>query len=160
MGAVNIKPNDLAGALRREGERVRAALPAAAYAASMHFAAYLAEQIDERGITDRGILKNSIQAIKNSDGSSTTVITAPHAGIVELGARPHAVSPEAREMIKEWAIRKLGLDEAEAERASWGIAHKIATEGQKPTYVVRDSMPAAARFFGEELVRILNARAA
>lgn len=158
MGAVTIKPQDLAGALRQEGERIRAALPMAAYAASLHFAAYLADQIDERGITDRGILKNSIQAIRNADGSATTVITAPHAGMVELGARPHPVGPEARRAIKEWAMRKLGLDEEAAERASWGIGHKIETEGQKPTYVVRDSMPAAGRFFGEELVRILNAR--
>lgn len=159
MGAaVTIKPQDLAGALKREGARIRTALPLAGYAAAMHFAAYLADQIDARGITDRGILKGSIQVVKNESGSSTTAITAPHAGMVELGARPHGVSPEARQMIKEWAMRKLGLGEPEAEAASWGIARKIRAEGQKPTYVVRDSMPAAGRFFGEELVRILNAR--
>lgn len=160
MGAVTIRPNELAGALQREGARIRAALPLAGYAAAMRFAAYLADQIDERGITDRGILKGSIQVIKNADGSSTTAITAAHAGIVELGARPHPIGAAVRELIKRWAMRKLGLDEKEAERVAWGVGHKIETEGQKPTYVVRDSMPAAGRFFGAELVRILNARRA
>jgi hypothetical protein len=160
MASFTVKPQELEGVLRRENERVRAAIPAAARAAAMRFAAYLADQIDDKGITDRGILKGSIQVTKNADGGASTTITAPHAGVVELGARPHGISPEAREAIKDWAMRKLGLDEKEAEAASWGIAHKIRNEGQQPTYVVRDSMPAAARFFGQELVRILNSRRA
>ena len=124
----------------------------------MRLAAHLAEDIDRRGITDRGILKNSIRAERTADGATTT-IDAPHAGVIELGARPHPIGKAVRDLIAAWAMRKLGVDEETAQKIAWGVGHKLATEGQKPTYVVRDSMPAAQRFFAQELVRILNRRA-
>lgn len=155
---IEVKPHELAGALKDGEQRIKAALPLASYAASAKYAAYLAYLVDEKGITDQGILKNSIKAIRNADGTASTAITAPHAGIVELGARPHGVSAEGREAIKQWCMRKLGLDEKAAESATWGICQKLKAEGQKPTYLVRDSMPKAVEFFAAELERILNRR--
>jgi len=157
MPTITIKPEQLADALRREAEHVQAAIPLASMAAARRLAAHLADEIDRRGITDRGILKNSIRAEKTPDGATAT-IDAPHAGIIELGARPHPIGKAVRDLIAEWAMRKLGVDKEAADRIAWGVGQKLEAEGQKPTYVVRDSMPAAQKFFAEELVRILNRR--
>jgi hypothetical protein len=157
MSTIRIKPQQHATALRRENERVRKAIRTASYAAAMRFSAHLVNETDARGITDRGAFKNAWRAERTLDGGATVTNDAPYAGILELGCRPHPVSKLAREHIAAWAVRKLGLSQEAAERASWGIAHKIAREGQKPTYMVRDSLPMAAKFFALEMVRVLNA---
>ena len=155
MPTIAIRPDQLADALKGEAERVRSAIPMASYAAANRLAAYLAEEIDRRGITDRGILKNSIRVERTPDGA-TANIDAPHAGVIELGARPHGVSPEGRQAIAEWCMRKLGVDEPTAKSITWAICERLRTEGQEPTYLMRDSMPAAQKYFAQELVRILN----
>jgi hypothetical protein len=169
MPTIVIQPKDLARALKREGQRVPNAAKAAAYAAAQRLRARIMEEIDKRKITDMGILKNSIRVVKqNRDaqgrflpgGSVAVRADAPHAGIVELGARPHPVSPEGRMAIARWAARKLGLSDKEAERASWAIAQKIRERGQPPTYVFASCVPDGLKFFGEEIVRILNSRSA
>lgn len=88
--------------------------------------------------------------------------TAPHAGIVELGARPHPVSPEGIQAIADWAYRNLDLGvvigpvkrgaggrrkmerdakEAAAMAVAQAIAWKIRKYGQEPTYFVRGCLP-------------------
>lgn len=154
---INIRPQQLGSALRADAVRVRRTMPRAAYAAAMRLGAHVANEIDRRGITDQGILKGSVRARRTATGA-TMEVTAPHAGMVELGTRPHRVSKAAREAIARWAVRKLGLSERDAQRAAWFIGQKIEREGTAPTYVVRDSLPAARRFFAEEMVRMLNSR--
>lgn len=156
---VRMRPDQLPRALRAEGERIRRAIPKAARAAAQRFKARLVARTDELGITDTGILKNSWRVTPggDADGAVATVYSdAPHAGVVELGARPHVVSLEGRESIARWAMRKLGLDEKEAERASFAIAKKLELVGQKPRYLVRDALPDARRYFAEELVRVMS----
>jgi hypothetical protein len=89
--------------------------------------------------------------------------TAPHAGIVELGARPHPVSPEGIQAIADWALRNLDLGtvvgpvkrggggrrkmerdarEAAAMAVAQAIAWKIRKYGQEPTYFVKGCLPA------------------
>lgn len=165
---VRMRPDQLPRALRAEGERIRRAIPKAARAAAQRFKARLVARTDELGITDQGILKNSWRvgtgggrddAGRFTAGSGGTVARvysdAPHAGVIELGARPHAVSLEGREAIARWAMRKLNLSEKEAEHAAFAIAKKIEKVGQKPRYLVRDCLDDARRYFGEELSRVV-----
>jgi len=177
VSEIKIKPIMLAGALRGESARVRKAMPVAAMSAGRRFAAHLANETDARGITDRGLFKSGWRVLKTSDGASV-YNDAPYAGVIELGARPHKVGREVRELLAAWAMRKLGISSAGRDSAgrylpgykrpsrdeqwkqamaiAWGIAHKIETKGQAPTYMVRDSLPMARQFFAEELVRVLN----
>lgn len=100
---------------------------------------------------------------------------APHAGIVELGARPHPVSEEGIQAIARWAMRVLTFKTPPALKrrkneqgprqrardrrfaAALGIARAIAWrirhKGQKPTYYVRDSVPTAVRLMAAEVHR-------
>jgi hypothetical protein len=123
----------------------------ARHAAALHLKAYLVELTDEMGITDMGIYKNSFVV----EGGSVTN-EAPHAGIVELGARPHKTSQEGREAIRAWCVRKLGLSEEEAESASWAIVQKHAEVGQEGRYVMKSALPKALEFFHAELSRVLG----
>lgn len=152
---VNIKPESLRTALVGEAERARKALPKASMAAARRFVRHLADQTDEMGITDRGILKNSWRAER--DGKGAMVFSdAPHAGIIEMGARPHPVPDWVRALIAQWAERKLGLRPSEAARAAEAIGDKIERVGQAPKYLVRDNMPYARRYFAEEFARVMR----
>jgi hypothetical protein len=148
---IRIPPEALAGALRGEGERVREIVKKAARSAAMKLKTYLVRETDKRGITYQGLYKNGFRATDNS-----VVNDAPHAGLVELGARPHAVSKEGRESIMRWAMIKLGLDPKEAESASWAIANKIRKEGQEGRFIMRDAVPKAVEFYKQELERLLK----
>jgi hypothetical protein len=81
---------------------------------------------------------------------------APHAGIVEQGARPHRVSPEGIEALTEWARRKLGVDPVEAKRIAMAIAWRIRQRGQAPTFFVRAEIPTLLKFAEDELDRELK----
>lgn len=164
MPTIVITPKELGPALRREGKRGPAAVKAAGRAASWRLKRHIVQAIDKAGITDEGVLKGGIRVIEtgargNVQTTSGVTGDAPHTGIIELGARPHPVSAEGREAIKAWCMRKLDLDEKEAERATFLICRKIAREGAKGHHIFRDSMPFARTYFAEELVRILNAGA-
>lgn len=88
--------------------------------------------------------------------------SAPHAGIVELGARPHGVSAEGMQAIADWVMRNvdLGTVAGPVQRGSGGrrkfqrdarerlamavaqsIAWKLRKYGQAPTYFVKSSRP-------------------
>lgn len=148
---IKIPPDELANALRKEGLRIREAIKTAAKAAANKLKTYLVRQTDKLGITYQGIYKGGFRATENS-----VVNDAPHAGLVELGARPHKVSKEGREAIKRWAMIKLGLSEPDAESASWAISKTIEKVGQEGYYVMRDAVPKAVEFFKQELTRILQ----
>lgn len=155
MGSITIKPSQLANALRREAERHRGALPQAAFAAANRLKAKMMEATDAEGITDRGSYKNSFVVLRS--GNSVRVAnTAPHAGIIESGARPHAVSKEGIEALAAWAVRKLGVSAEESERVAYAIANGIAVRGQRGRFIFRDHMHLASRYFAEELGRIIS----
>jgi hypothetical protein len=149
---IRIPADALPKALRGEGERVREIIRKAAKAASLRLKTHLVRESDKKGITHTGVYKGGFRATDNS-----VVNDAPHAGIVELGARPHPVSKEGREAIKRWAMTKLGLSAEDAESAAWGIANKIRKEGQVGRYVMRDAVPMALEFYKKELTRLLRA---
>lgn len=133
--------------------------------------------LSKRSPTDQGQLRNSWKLIDYAAGARGAgrhsmlqlVNEAPHAGIVERGARPHRVSKEGIEALAQWAWRnrssfslakvqgpikpkKLGgkggrralqkqTDMAIVRGIAFAIAWKIRHHGQKPTFFVRDSMP-------------------
>lgn len=148
---IRIAPEELAKALRREGERLRETIKRAAKAAALRLKTYLVRQTDKLGITYQGVYKGGFRATDDA-----VINDAPHAGIVELGTRPHKVSKEGREAIKRWAMIKLGLSEPEAEEASWGIAKTIQMVGQEGYYVMRDAVPMAVEFYKQELSRLIK----
>lgn len=92
---------------------------------------------------------------------------APHAGVVEGGARPHKVSPEGWWAIYEWVERHFpeaadedgGTDQYGNDpgfsRVTWAIVKKIGREGQKATYFVRNKIPAFVRITQIEVGREL-----
>lgn len=94
---------------------------------------------------------------------------APHISILEFGARPHRVNPEGWHNIYRWVElhkRSFGLQpgkqvapgtwngpDANINRVTQAIVEKIAREGAKPRYFVRDSIPELRRYMEEEVKR-------
>lgn len=155
MQVITLKFEELADALKREGDHIHEIAEKACMAAALKYQAKLKQLSDELGITDLGTYKNSWTVMK-IDGGAVILNDAPHAAIVEWGCRPHFVSREGREGLAAWARRKLQLNDKEAESASWAIAHNIAENGLKGRFVVRDSFHLASKFFKEEVERLLK----
>lgn len=91
------------------------------------------------------------RTVENGQGLLDGLDDAPHAGIVELGARPHKVSAEGIEAITRWAMLKLHLPESEARSAAYAIAKRIGERGQKGTYIVRDNLDRLADMARDEV---------
>lgn len=111
-----------------------------------------------------------------TDPTSRQIIlsnSAPYAGIIERGARPHKVGKAAREAIRAWVLRK-GILMAEGKRGPvrvtsrnvnryeklvdqvvWAICAKIAKEGRKPMWVVRSRLPRFRKYAVEETERAI-----
>jgi hypothetical protein len=96
---------------------------------------------------DRGTLKSSVHVEALPNGSPRIVIDAPHAAQVELGSRPH--TPPLAPLV-EWVRRHrlaFGMkanprgQEADFVAIARAIQRKIALNGTKPTYFVRNSLP-------------------
>ncbi len=110
--------------------------------------------------------------------------SAPYAGIIELGARPHPVSREGWQAIFEWVRRKIRVTRTRWSRAgrSGGrtgtqitsmrkkgdpelvsitnaIVWKIQTEPTKGHYIVRGSMDDLYRYVNAEVGRALRKHA-
>lgn len=101
-----------------------------------------------------GQLKNAWKAYRKPDPE--VVNEAPHAGIVERGARPHAVSRAGIASLTRWAELKLGLSEKEARGVAFAIAHKLRTKGQAPTFFVRNQLGRIVEITRNEVVRELR----
>lgn len=105
MSVIVIDMDMLPAMYQKERGKVNAAMNKGARAAAYKLKAYLVDHVDELGITYMGIYRNSFEV----DGNSV-INTAPHSGIIELGARPHKVSEEGFRAIKQWVrVKLLGL---------------------------------------------------
>lgn len=108
---------------------------------------------------------------------------APHAGIVEEGARPHPVNAEGWDAIYQWARRHItytqlkgpgrakggkrregppkqitkrhGQEDPILEGIVWAIVKRIEKYGQAPTYFVRNNIPALQKIATEEISKAL-----
>lgn len=126
--------------------------------------AHLMTMTKKLGKVHMGQYRASWRVVRDGDGY-TIINDAPHAGVIELGARPHKVSPEGVEAIREWVRRKvLGYSiadadsNAETDQITMGIVRKLAKYGQRGTFIVRDSMPELQRFVTVEIDRAIRER--
>lgn len=103
-----------------------------------------------------GELERSWHVNKHKDGTEL-VNDAPQVAALELGTRPHPVSVEGRERIMEWArVVFSGYPEHRLEAITSAVINRIEEHGSKPTYFVRNTLPAAEQFQGEELSAALE----
>ncbi len=176
---MQIRPDQVEGMIKARSDATRKALVRASNRAALRSQALMVR----RTPVDQGQLKNSWRVVLGSLAVTTAVQElaalvndAPHAGIVELGARPHKVSAEGWAAIYLWVYRhrhlfgfvtksgrtararatrgnvRARIDvNPELERITWGIVKRIEKEGQKPTFFVRDSLPVLNEILGEEV---------
>lgn len=156
---IELKLGQLAEALQRDIKARKAAVNKGIGAAALRGRALLTGKTPT-GATSAMRAAWKVRNARGANGqfASGYVIenSAPYAGIVELGARPHKVSPQGILAIQFWAQRKLGMDAREANALAHGVAHKLATEGQKGTYYVEKSLPELSLILDAEIIRYLT----
>jgi hypothetical protein len=147
----NLTPRGLTKLLEKQAREISKAAKRGALSAATRGAAKLQKKVPR----DTGDLARSFRVGHTSTGAQIR-IDAPHAGIVERGARPHRVNAEGREALAGWVAgwvrRRLKItDEAEINAVVAGICRKLEREGQKPTWFVRNYRTEAARVLREEV---------
>lgn len=158
MSTVYITTSQLGAALRAESVKMRKCVDIAVDRAIRRWAVYLSDEPERLGIKDTGAYGDGFK-VTATTGRATVENDHPAAGVIELGCAPHPVSIEGQAAIKAWCMRKLGLEEKEASRATYLICRKIREHGQPPQYVVRNALPRLLRMFQQELHEALRKRA-
>ena len=109
-----------------------------------------------------GQYKSAWRAQKTANGACLEN-DAPYAGVIESGARPHAVNREGVDAIREWVRKQLlGIsasladENAEVESITWAIVKRIAEKGQEGKHIVRDSLPKLREWARSEIERRLE----
>ena len=109
---------------------------------------------------DTGQMKSAWRVAGRSTKSLATIINdAPHAGIIEGGARPHRVSKAGKLAIMRWAMRKFGIDSVAAYAIATRVAFKLRKHGQKGQFIVRDVMDEIRDDLKKEMVKLLRKNA-
>lgn len=156
MSRSPISIGDLPGELQRREKAIRAAIGRGIRNGVRRGRVLLVHRTPK----DTGLLKASWRdtTARSLDTVVTEIFnTAPYAGIVEEGARPHGVSPEGRQALMDWAVRHFpGRALKDLEGIVWAICAKLKREGQQPTYFVRNSRVELARLLVDEIVRALS----
>ena len=96
-------------------------------------------------------------SLQDTRGGITLHNSAPHAGVVERGARPHGVSPEGREEIETWFVRQVGLNPIEAKAAAAGYIEKLKREGQEGLFIVEKALDQLRNYTQQEIQRLIFA---
>lgn len=199
MGAViRTTPAKLAGQLKRRNSRTLVAIARGALRGAHRGRAIIVREtpVDQGQLKQAWrVLPGTAPATRGARGAWSRFVNqtlaelrnlAPHAGIVELGARPHSVSPEGWLAIYDWVVRhrlELGLVTAggarrrvrkgkvavnnqlpdkgvgldpEIAEITWGIVRKINREGQEPTYFVKGSLPLLIQAVEIEVAKAIN----
>lgn len=94
----------------------------------------LTAEVVERTPATYGTLRDSINAssgVRPIPGGVLGVVGSPldYAPAVELGTRPHAVSVKGIEALADWAHKKFGAPEKEAESIAHAVAWNIRHHG-------------------------------
>lgn len=99
-------------------------------------------ELTPRGVSAQGGLSGSIhgEVVPYGDGLAAVVGTPLEYGaVIELGRRPHKRMPPV-DPIALWAVRKLGVEEKDADEVGLAIARKIAARGFKGTHMFKRTM--------------------
>lgn len=171
MATITLKPGQLGAVFKANAKAARRVTHGAAKMAAQRGRSLLVS----RSPVDLGQLKNSWRVLKIADGWAL-VNEAPHAGIIEGGARPHAVSEEGREALAQWVRRhipvveiygrkgfsgkklatrreaKVGTDvREEIDRIVDAICYRLQSRGYKGKRFVENSLPDLRMFVAEEI---------
>lgn len=174
MGTVKVSLGELPRALASGDKAIRAAVRKGTQIGAHRGRALIVK----RTPVDQGQLKASWRVdVGLSDRTNTLaelINDAPHITMVELGARPHGMSPEGWTAIYEWVRRhyrggKLGGkgrmrqrravvitgpyqgDDPVISEITNAIVYKIKHHGQKPTLFVRNSVDELRAVMAKEL---------
>lgn len=166
MATVNVDPKHF-GAIFRERERARMERVAGC---GYEAAVLGAEVVARAAPVDVGTLKSSIHAHQTGPRSAEIRADAPHAGIVEVGSRPHTpplgpliewvkrhgasfgqkrrarislrpARTAAAQRRRDAAIARNAAGDAELERIARSIQRKIARHGTRPRWFMRNQLP-------------------
>lgn len=149
--SIKVTPEEFAKDLRARLEKLsKQGYQAAKREASANARRLLAR----RTPVDTGQLKNSWHV--NKEGVRND---APHAGVIEKGARPHKVNRQGIESLTAWAMRQLGVGPEQAKAVAWGIAKRLEARGQEGTYFVENSIPDIARALKKAVERQIRKQA-
>lgn len=175
MPTISVKPGMLGATLRAAGKRTQTATRRGVRAAAHRGVALLTRLTP----VDEGIMKNAWKVVAGGGETGSVRIEnlAPHAGIIEAGARPHPVSEEGRKAIEGWVRRVVlsgyvtngGLKATGKERKLTSqekadadvsaivarIIWKIRTKGAKGHWIVKDNMEELRAFVFEEIDRYM-----
>ncbi len=181
MPVFKISDRDVPALLRAHARRV----PELSHNASITAANRARTMLVRASPVYTGIFRNAWRVRLNpgKNQGATVENDAPHAGIIEKGARPHPVSREGIEALTLWAKRKLlhGASraaakrvskknrgsvtadiDAEAKRIAFAIAKKISQVGQKGLFLVEKRMGKFSKFYvtalNDEIRKMLAAR--
>ncbi len=173
MATFTIKPGELGGLIRSQQKGTLEAIREGSEIAAARVVAYL-KTISP--VYD-GVFKNAWQVMSaTAKGLAGVSNSAPYAGIIEAGARPHGVSQEGVEAIREW-VRKtvtvvatapskqhpqggakaLSHDDANdafawwVDEITWAIVKKLKEKGQKGRWLVRDNIGKFGNWAGQEI---------
>lgn len=98
------------------------------------------------------VKKGSVSGTRRKAVLAELINDAPHAGIVEKGARPHKVNRAGIKALTAWAWRHFpGADPKFIRRIVWGVVKKLRTKGQKPTHFVKNNRKEAERMLRVEV---------
>ncbi len=101
MSVVHLKPGELEKVLKQTGRRMPKVVKDACKIAAERGRAVLVGKTP----VYESEMKNAWKVA--SKGRDVAIVNqAPHAGIVERGARPHGVNAEGRKALREWVIKK------------------------------------------------------
>ena len=133
--AIRLAPGQLPSELRARAKKMPGVIGKGLHHGALHGQTHLVRKSPK----DRGLFKASWK-VRRGKSEITLSNSAPYAGIIEFGARPHPVSREGVESIYRWVLRTITAERTEARGIAHAIAEKIRKKGQKPTYLVRDSL--------------------
>jgi hypothetical protein len=106
MSTFTIRPSEVASVLRAHAKSFPMAVKAGAGLAAQRGRTHLVRTSP----VDTGMYKNSWVVLDLAMGMESRVTlenNAPHAGIIELGARPHPVGRAGIEALTQWVKRKI-----------------------------------------------------
>lgn len=158
VGVIKIRPQDLPRGIMQRTDAVKKAILTGTVNGAMRGRAILVRETP----VDQGQLRASWKVRQRILGNIIAELfnDAPHAGIVEAGARPHPVNRAGIFALTRWAWRNRGLfglrSLEEAQGVAFAVAKKIALRGQVGKFFVRKQMHRIETAMRREVERSLN----